>query len=56
MNWVSVKDILPNKREYILIKTECCKYPAIVGYYDGVNFKTACCKSLVVNAEYWVKI
>ena len=55
IKWQSVEN-LPEKWEYILIETKYCKYPCIVGFYDGVNFRSAENKNKIMNCEFWQQL
>lgn len=53
MNWIDVSEKLPKKGEYVLIKTEYCKYPYCIGFYNGVNWICTDDKTNILNVNYW---
>lgn len=54
--WVSVNDKLPAINIYILIKTQNCRYKAIVGYYNGTEWRSCEKELLTCNVEYWAEL
>ena len=56
MNWINIKEKLPNNGEYVLLETPHCKYPCCVGFYSGVDWISADDKTKVMNVNYWCKI
>jgi len=56
MNWINIKDKLPEKGEYVLIKAEYCKYPYCVGLYNGINWISADDKTKILNVQNWCSL
>ena len=51
--WISIDEIPPTPQVYILIKTDNCKYPAIVGKFDGEAFTDADNKAEIFNVKFY---
>ena len=56
MKWHSVSKLLPKKGEYVLVKTPYCRYPATVSFYNGVEWRSAEDKGVILNVEEWQRI
>jgi hypothetical protein len=54
--WHSVNDAMPKRNEYVLIETRFCRYPACVGYYNGVDWISADDKTKIMNTINWAEI
>lgn len=55
-NWISIKDKTPDTKEYVLIETPFCKYPAIVGFWDGYYWRDADGATIIKNVSFWKPI
>lgn len=56
ITWYHTNSVMPRRNEYVLIETTNCKYPACVGFFNGVNWLSADDKSEILNVQYWAKI
>lgn len=51
-----VADVMPARNEYVLIKTPYCKYPATVGFWNGVKWLAADDKCEIFNVSEWLSL
>lgn len=51
-----VADVMPARNEYVLIKTPHCKYPATVGFWNGIKWLAADDKCEIVNVSEWLAL
>lgn len=51
-----VADVMPAINEYVLIKTPYCKYPATVGFWNGVKWLAADDKCEIFNVSEWLSL
>ncbi len=48
----SAKDNMPKKGEYVLIQTPYCKYPATVGFWNGLKWLDSE-RTEIFNVDKW---
>ena len=51
-----VADVMPARNEYVLIKTPYCKYPATVGFWNGVKWLAVDDKCEIFNVSEWLSL
>lgn len=56
ITWHHVDSVMPKRNEYVLIETRFCKYPACVGYHNGLNWISADDKTVIQNTIHWARI
>jgi hypothetical protein len=55
-NWHQIKDMMPEKNQYVLVETRFCKYPFITAYFNGLDWINADDKTKLINTRYWAEI
>lgn len=51
-----VADVMPSRNEYVLVKTPHCKYPATVGFWNGVKWLAVDDKCEIMNVSEWLSL
>jgi len=51
-----VTDVMPGRNEYVLVKTPHCKYPATVGFWNGVKWLAVDDKCEIANVSEWLSL
>lgn len=51
-----VDDVMPSRNEYVLVKTPHCKYPATVGFWNGVKWLAVDDKCEIMNVSEWLSL
>lgn len=56
IEWHHVDNAMPEPNEYVLIETRSCRYPACVGFFNGVNWISLDEKTEISNIIHWATI
>lgn len=51
--WIESEKEKPKRNEYVLLHTPFCAYKCAVGFWNGVNWRSADDKSQIWNVNYW---
>lgn len=54
--WNDAAEVMPEKKEYVLVETRFCKYPFITGYFNGLNWINCDDKAIIKNVRYWARV
>jgi hypothetical protein len=56
ITWISVEVQTPQVKEYVLVATQYCKYPCVIGWWNGVDWKYIDGTDEIGNVKYWAYI
>lgn len=54
--WVNINNDMPDRHKYVLIQTPYCKYKCSVGFWNGVEWKSADDNATIANVEFWQEL
>lgn len=54
--WQNVNFSMPQSHKYVLIHTPYCKYKCSVGFWNGVEWKSADNGDIISNVELWQEL
>lgn len=50
--WIPIGEAEIQDFKYYLVNTQYCKYPALIGYFDGLEFRCAVDKGVIRNVSH----
>ena len=54
--WKNINHIMPDRHKYVLVQTPYCKYKCSVGFWNGVEWKSADDNATIANVDFWQEL
>jgi hypothetical protein len=56
ITWLKVTDGIPKQYMAVIVRTPYCKYPACIGFHNGLEWIDADLKTTIENVEHYAYI